>query len=392
MSNGLIKIEIQNYRSIAKLELELGSLNVLFGPNGVGKSTFLDAVLFLSQGLNRSMREVSAERGQWLGLLWDGASEKDKAVIDLMTSSASYKISFSFAQGRFDNVTESLVTKKGQNLIYRSSLSPSQVKFYDKDSNQAREASITTEALSLLRYVDSYPLTNEAVEMKDALESVNFRLAREDSIEKLKRLGSESSYHLMLSDGSENLWSVLRNLRDRSVLDSRYEAIMRFMQQSFPSFRNLLFEQTGSNSLYASMIEEERQKPIPASGMSDGHLQMLINLTALFSEEKGKTSLILFDEPETSLHPHAIAQFAEAVKLATEEWGRQVFIATHSPVLLSQFSPENIFTVGFDENRATVMQRVSEIKEVKDLLEEYALGSLYMAEAIAPQSKPLVEV
>jgi predicted ATPase len=391
MSNGLVKIEIQNYRSIANLKLELGSLNVLFGPNGVGKSTFLDAVLFLSQSLNRGVREIAAEHGQGLGLLWDRADEKDKVIIDLMTSSASYKLSFGFAQGRFDNFTESLVDKKGLELIKRDS-GVSRVIFYDKDANEAKGMNLITDALNLLRYVDSYPSTNEAVEMKEVLESVSFHLARTDNIERLKRLGSESSHHLTLSYQSENLWSVLRNLKDRSVLDSRYETIMRFMQDSFPSFKNLLFEQTGMNSLYASMIEEGKRKPIPASGMADGYIQMLINLTALFSEEKGKTFLILFDEPDTSLHPHAIAQFAEAVKLATEEWGRQVFIATHSPVLLSQFSAENIFAVGFDENRATVMQRVSEIENIKDLLEEYALGSLYMAEAIAPQSKPFVEV
>jgi hypothetical protein len=35
------------------------------------------------------------------------------------------------------------------------------------------------------------------------------------------------------------------------------------------------------------------------------------------------------------------------------------------------------------------MKRVSEMEEIKDLLEEYAVGSLYMAEMIAPQSKPL---
>jgi len=33
------------------------------------------------------------------------------------------------------------------------------------------------------------------------------------------------------------------------------------------------------------------------------------------------------------------------------------------------------------------MKRVSEIEAIQDLLEDYATGSLYMAEMIAPQSK-----
>ena len=78
---------------------------------------------------------------------------------------------------------------------------------------------------------------------------------------------------------------------------------------------------------------------------------MLIHLTALFSQaSESSISLIIFDEPETSLHPYAISVFAEAVKLATKEWNKQVFIATHSPVLISQFDPEDLLATGLDES------------------------------------------
>jgi predicted ATPase len=36
------------------------------------------------------------------------------------------------------------------------------------------------------------------------------------------------------------------------------------------------------------------------------------------------------------------------VKLATKEWNKQVFIATHSPVLISQFEPTNILAAELD--------------------------------------------
>ena len=113
---------------------------------------------------------------------------------------------------------------------------------------------------------------------------------------------------------------------------------------------------------------------------------MLILLTALFSEGQDRPSIILFDEPEISLHPYALAIFAEAVTLATEKWNKQVFIATHSPVLISQFTAEDILATGKGERGETIIKRVSEMEEIQDLLEEYAIGSLYMAELIAPQS------
>jgi predicted ATPase len=163
------------------------------------------------------------------------------------------------------------------------------------------------------------------------------------------------------------------------------------MRESFPGFRDLLIEQTGPNTVYGNFIEKDHRQPIVASDASDGYLQALSLLTALFSEGKDRPSLILFDEPEMSLHPYALAIFSEAVKLATEEWNKQVFIATHSPVLISQFDPEDILAAEIGEFGQTVIRRVSEMEEIKDLLEEYAAGSLYMAEMIAAQSKPWSE-
>ena len=138
--------------------------------------------------------------------------------------------------------------------------------------------------------------------------------------------------------------------------------------------------------MYGHFVEKNRRQPIYASGVSDGHIQMLLNLTALFSEGD-RRALILFDEPEISLHPWALAVFAKAVKLATEKWNKQVFIATHSPVLISQFEPDNILATGIEELGQTVVKRVSEMEDIQDLIEEYDSGSLYMAEMVAAQSK-----
>jgi predicted ATPase len=120
----------------------------------------------------------------------------------------------------------------------------------------------------------------------------------------------------------------LRNLHDKRVIDERYDTIISFMQESFPAFDNLFFEQTGRYTVYGNFLEKGRRKPIRSSGVSDGHLQMLINLTALFSEGQNRYSLILFDEPEISLHPWALAVFAKAVKLATKKWDKLFCIKT----------------------------------------------------------------
>ena len=199
----------------------------------------------------------------------------------------------------------------------------------------------------------------------------------------LKTKGSESSQDTRLWNLGNNAWSVLRNLHDKQNVDHRYVTIMRYMTEAFPLFDGIVLEQTGPTSVYASFLEKGRREGIFASGVSDGHLQLLLLLIALFSEGE-REAVLLFDEPETSLHPWAIAVFAKAVKEAVGQWNKQVFLATHSPVLISQFEPQDILVAAIEEGRAR-FDRLSEIDQIQDLLEEYAAGSLYMSEAIAPQ-------
>lgn len=40
--NYLNRIELQNFKSIRELDLELGNLNILIGANGAGKSNFVN--------------------------------------------------------------------------------------------------------------------------------------------------------------------------------------------------------------------------------------------------------------------------------------------------------------------------------------------------------------
>jgi predicted ATPase len=116
---------------------------------------------------------------------------------------------------------------------------------------------------------------------------------------------------------------------------------------------------------------------------------MLLLLTALFAEGDRET-VLLFDEPEISLHPWALAVLAEAVKFAAEQWNKQVLIATHSPVLISQFEPDQILAMDIRDGRA-LPRRLNDVPEIQDLLKEYGAGSLYMAEVVGAQSGPVAE-
>src|SRR5262249_46338513 len=150
------------------------------------------------------------------------------------------------------------------------------------------------------------PECTEAAELDRFLHFVHIYHCRSFNLHGLKTRGSIASYETWVLSRGDNLWSVLRNLESRRQVDERYQTIIDFMKESFPTFEGVLIQQTGATSLYAEFLEKFRLQPILASGVSDGHLQMLIFLTALFSEGKGRYSMMLVDEPETSLHPWAL--------------------------------------------------------------------------------------
>jgi len=385
----LIRIEIANFRSLAQVALNTGPLSVLFGPNGAGKSNFLDTLWFLRDCIKRGVDKASADRSHGIGALWAGADPGAMISISLETASTRYTVEIGFSSGRIEPfVGEKLYAKRSELCLIERLSGSDKADFYSPNIQQMATITLREpERLALTRYVDFASTSGEALEIDRLLQYIHLYKARDTDIYGLKKRGSEASYETWVWDRGQNLWSVLRNLKDRRGLDDRYDTIISFMKKSFPGdFMDVYIEQTGPTSVYGYLQEEGLDRPIQASGVSDGHLQMLMHLTGLFAEGRERSSIVIFDEPEISLHPLALAVFAEAVHSATQEWNKQVFIATHSPVLMSQFEPEVVFAVQRQANKATMLSRVSEIAGIQDLLEEYALGSLYMAEAVAPQS------
>ena len=69
----LSKLTIRNYRSLFDESIELSDLNLFIGANASGKSTILDALRFLHEGIRtRDFREPVFQRGGIIHLVWKG--------------------------------------------------------------------------------------------------------------------------------------------------------------------------------------------------------------------------------------------------------------------------------------------------------------------------------
>lgn len=79
-------------------------------------------------------------------------------------------------------------------------------------------------------------------------------------------------------------------------------------------------------------------------------------LAILLNPERG--NIICLDEPEIGLHPDMISGVAKLIKQAAAE-GTQIFVATHSPMLLNAFELEDIIVFEKDKDNKTIIKRPS---------------------------------
>lgn len=388
----LRRLTVHNYRCLRDVDFRPASINVVFGPNGIGKTTFLDALWFVRDCAIRGTAEAASARHHGIGALADNAEPGDERIsIGIETPSAEYLVTFGYSSGRIEPfVGERLLSKLRRIVLVNRLIGSDQAELYHEQIQQIVTIKLRDpERLALNNFLLFSEPREESLEVDALLKSLHLYSSRAVNMFQLRRLGSESSVHTYPWDRWQNLWSALRNLNDRRAIDDRFDTIIGYMRRAFPrSFKDLVLESLGADRVGGSFVEQGRSQPIQASGISDGHLQLLGLLTALFGDTPNRSSLLLFDEPETSLHPHAIAVFAQAVCQAAREWNRQVFIATHSPVLISQFQPADVVVAEAGEDRSTTLRRVSDIGQLQELIEHYSIGSLYMAEEIGQQSLP----
>ncbi len=389
MPNRLESIHIQNYRSLADVKLDLGPVNVLFGPSGSGKSSLLDAIGFIQDCFLRDVGFALAKRGQGLGLLYDGAGLGEPIRIALSTDRVEYELTLvPSLKGSINPVPgERLRSLARPGFLLEREIGTAQAFYFGGPGSQTQSVDLREPRRLVIAHHPGSPHAFEEDLFADVALSGRIYSPRSMELADLKQHGSPAGTEGQLMEQGENLWSVLRTLDGRRLLDDRYTTIMKYMAEAFPTFKGLVTEATAPTVVYAQFLEAGRRRPVYASEISDGHIQFLLLVTALFCDLRGTAPLVMIDEPETSLHPWALAVLATAIREATEKWDRQVILATHSPVLMSQFEPNELLAVESKEGR-TQITRLSEMEDIQDLLQDYAAGSLYMSEVIAPQSKP----
>jgi predicted ATPase len=111
---------------------------------------------------------------------------------------------------------------------------------------------------------------------------------------------------------------------------------------------------------------------VPASGLSDGSLSILAWTILPFLA--ATPALLTCEQPEDGVHPKGIEVVVESLRSIR---GSQVFVSTHSPLVLAQCQPSQVICMSLADNGAAIATRGDEHPALQDWKESLDLGTLF---------------
>lgn len=369
------KLEISGFRSLANVAWEPGSLNVLIGVNGSGKSNVLRALQLLKSAAEGKLSETVRAAGGMVPLLWDGQAE---AIVFRIRLSRLYELTMKRLgqSGGFEIESEIVYAPNGRaRLLERTSssaaLNPDSANMVDIKADSLKDEETLLSQTSFYDSVRGRGLIKYTQE-----ELANFSVyhdVRVDSYSEIRRATVSRRDTKVDPDGS-NLVSVLHTLYT-SHRDFRDEVNAAMKAAFGEEFEELVFPPAEDGRIQLRVRWRSLKREQSAADLSDGTLRFLFLITVLASPEP--PSLIAIDEPETGLHPSMFPLVAEHAADAARR--TQVILTTHSPQFLNAFKGRaDITTVAEWRDGKTVLRRLPEA-ELAKWLEHYQLGDLMLS-------------
>lgn len=408
-SNRFIQtIKIRNLLSFGPNSepLELRSLNVLIGTNGVGKSNLLE-VIGLLQAAPKDLTSPFRGKGggsiqEWL---WKGTPEIPTAEIEATLSYLSspsspnkiplrHKLSFTMTEQKFDMVDEAVEN------AHPESSHQGDVRYYYRYLQgrpvlnvfvPEKERASNTRHLRTLSYLQpgDIPFNQSILSQKKGINEYpeitylgkqyeQIRLYREWNLGRNtppRRPQPTDVPDDFLEEDANNLVLVLNSL---DHITAARETILKHLKTFQEPTDRLNFKVHGGTVqlFLEELIEQEGASSclIPATRLSDGTMRFLCLLAMLCHPTP--PPLICIEEPEIGLHPDIIPLVAELLISASHR--TQLIVTTHSDILLDALTKVPEAVVVCEKHQGSTQMRRLQADELAKWLTKYRLGNLWL--------------
>jgi predicted ATPase len=193
-------------------------------------------------------------------------------------------------------------------------------------------------------------------------------------LEVLADVGSPQNRDVRLDTDGRNLFTVLRNWRDLSEHEARWDFVFQRMRALFPWLHRFDFDSLARRVVAQAVHRDWKEEKLGPTDWADGFFMSLLHLTALASSDPG--GVVAIDEPENSLHPALVRAVIEAMRDWSAQQDVTVLLATHSPVVLDCFREEPDQVYVMEVGRRELPVALTELQK-REWLDHYSLGDLY---------------
>lgn len=356
----IARLALRQYKSIEICDIQLGSVTILVGRNGVGKSNLIDALRFVADALRNTLEYSIRERGgidQVRRKSLGGRPTHPGIGLDLRLadgSSAKYLFRVAAVQGRgfrVDSESCEILDERGNSKI-AFKIDKGEMVYWTLQ--RSSPPAVVNDRLFLVAASG----LSEFRPVYDILTRMTFHNLNPEAMKYPQR---PEPGDLLVHDG-RNIASVIKQLESSSP--NGLERVRTYLQAIGVPITRIAHKQAGALETIEVAQEMEvpegkRNSNFDAIALSDGTIRALGILVSLVSARgigSGGPSLIGIEEPETALHPAAAAALMEALIEGASR--TQLVITCHSPDLLDHenVTPDLIRPVLLQNGRTVVGQ------------------------------------
>ncbi|MFV9682517.1 AAA family ATPase [Pseudomonas sp. NY15367] len=345
-------LAVANYRSINSLILPLGRLNLITGANGSGKSNLYRALRLLAETAQGGVVNALAREGGLESSFWAGPEKISRRmlggevpvqggprqnVMRLRLGFAGEDFGYAIALGLPEpsNSAFSLDPEIKRECIWAgASYRPASL-LVDRAGpmvrmREGRSWQVLAQHVpnydSLFDQIGNDPNCPEVFQLRETIRRWRFYDHFRSDAEAPARQPQLGTRTPVLHHDGRDLAAALQTIREIGDRDALNAAI----DDAFPGSRLHIDFQAGGR-FAVELRQEGLLRPLSAAELSDGTLRYLLLVAALLTPRP--PSLMVLNEPETSLHPDLLPALGRLIIAASKQ--TQVWVVSHASRLIA---------------------------------------------------------
>lgn len=339
----LTRIKIENYKSISTCDLCINDLNLLIGENGSGKTNVLDAIRYfydnlLANNVSNDIYDVNNKYSNCVKIILYFDLQEFVKIAKTNTDSMVGIYDDLPSEIKYVNYYKSIISLASRAKDNVLALELKQIKGRAIEWNYAYEDRSIVKSLFPFFYVDT---RNLDITKWSYIWDIFSELAKISNFER-----NSIEYKICeIIDNNQEMAKKFEGIK--SILESSNVEIKKSTSKSFAKILTQMY--FSGNTIF----QKGRELNYYSTGTNTvKYIELLLKSINELARTKLKEPIVLFDEPEISLHHSFIDELSYAITEVNQKVN--IFLSTHSSRMIKNIATQcehiNLYNIKLIDN------------------------------------------